>query len=68
MFAPSRPLTPLAPSDTLDTMSTDTRWVKAELPADLHKWLRHQAIEKDQTLSETIVVVLLEAMQREKKK
>ena len=39
---------------TLDTM----KWVKAELPDELHKWLRIRALKNDQTLADTIIELL----------
>ena len=45
---------------TLDTM----KWVKAELPDELHKWLRIRALTNDQTLAETIIELLESAKER----
>lgn len=47
---------------TIDTK----KWIKAELPDALHKWLRIRALENDQTLSETIIELLTEAMEANK--
>jgi macrodomain Ter protein organizer (MatP/YcbG family) len=38
-----------------------SKWIKAELPDELHKWLRLRAVERDQTLSETIIELLQQA-------
>jgi macrodomain Ter protein organizer (MatP/YcbG family) len=41
------------------------KWVKAALPDELHKWLRMRALDKDQTLSETIIQLLEETKDKE---
>jgi macrodomain Ter protein organizer (MatP/YcbG family) len=41
------------------------KWVKAALPDELHKWLRMRALDKDQTLSETIIQLLEAAKDKE---
>jgi macrodomain Ter protein organizer (MatP/YcbG family) len=44
------------------------KWVKAALPDELHRWLRIRALNKDQTLSETIIELLEQAKNDDREK
>ena len=38
------------------------------LPDELHKWLKHQAIEEGKTLNQIVIEILTAAMQKGKKR